>query len=397
MQINELEKSNLIFYKTIVGSTAYGTNTPLSDIDIKGFYWVDPAEYLSLNPPVYQEDGQISDENNDTTYYSLYKAFSLLKNANPNAIELLWMPEDCIQISNNSIMPILFENRKLFITKQAYHSHTRYAVDQIKKAKGKNKKVHNPQPVDMPKKEDFCWIIPFNRDILKSSSRMPCRPIPFKEMRFLDGRKVSNPDIRPIKENGYELAFHSDMDLSQFHVSSVEHSHNVYRLYYYGRFAKGVFRGDDMLVCESIPKDDEKRCVGLLIYNQDEYNKAVKDWHSYWDWMKHRNSDRWKSQEDKQIDYDVKNMSHCFRLIYSGMNILTDGEPIVRCEGELLSLLKDIRNEKYTYEELMAKLAILEKDMTKAFELCTLPEQSDSNKLDVIYKSLMDAGNLFYN
>lgn len=393
MNIDELKNSGLIFYETIVGSTAYGTNTPKSDIDIKGFYWVDSSEYLSLNPPVYQDDGQISDNNNDTTYYSLYKAFSLLKNANPNAIELLWMPEDCMQISNDSIMPILFENRKLFITKQAYYSHTKYAVDQIKKATGKNKKVHNPQPVDIPKKEDFCWVIPFNLDILKCPHRMPCRPISLKEIRFRDDRKRISPNIVDMRTRDYS----SDMDLSQFHVSSVEHSHNVYRLYYYAEKAKGVFRGDDMLVCESIPKDEEHKCVGLLIYNQDEYNKSVKEWHSYWDWMKYRNSDRWKSQEDKEIDYDVKNMQHCVRLIYSGMNILTNGEPIVRCEGELLSLLKDIRNEKFTYEELMSKLSILEQDMARALELCNLPQQSDFDKVDKLYRHLMELGSKVYN
>lgn len=396
MNIEQLKNEGLIFYETIVGSHAYNTCNLKSDIDIKGFYWVDPSEYLSLNPPVYQEDGQISDDNNDTTYYSLHKAFSLLKNANPNAIELLWMPEDCIQISNDAIMPILFENRKLFITKQAYYSHTKYAVDQIKKATGKNKKVHNPQPVEIPKKEDFCWIIPFDRDILKCPHRMPCRPISLKEIRCNDHRKTTNWDLAELRPNGTH-DFTSGMDLSDFHISSVEHSHNVYRLYYYAEKAKGVFRGDDMLVCESIPKDEEHKCVGLLIYNQDEYNKSVKEWHSYWDWVKHRNSDRWKSQENKDMDYDCKNMQHCVRLIYSGMNILTDGEPIVRCEGELLSLLKDIRNEKFTYEELMAKLAILEKDMEKALELCNLPEQSDFNKVDKLYRHLMEVGSKVYN
>ena len=127
LKIGELKDSGLIFYETIVGSHAYGLNTPESDIDVKGFYWVPPEAYLGLNPPVTQKDGQISDDNNDNTYYSLYKAFELLKTANPNMIELLWMPAEVLQISHPAIMGPMLENRRLFITKQAYFSHAEYA------------------------------------------------------------------------------------------------------------------------------------------------------------------------------------------------------------------------------------------------------------------------------
>jgi len=394
MDIEDLKKSGLIFYETIVGSRAYGLHNENSDIDVKGFYWVPPEAYLGLNPPVTQKDGHISDDKNDNTYYSLYKAFELLKTANPNMIELLWMPADVIQLRHSEIMDILLENRRLFITKQAYCSHAEYARNQIKKARGKNKKVHNPEPETMPVKEDFCRVILLNN----------------LDLQYMQEDNMAAEDYEkyPSEENGWTVnglypfrpvpLKETDIDLSQYHVASLEHVPNAFRLYDYSLGnPKGVFRGNDTLVPESIPKEDEwGNIVGLLIYDKSEYDKAVKDWHSYWDWKKNRNIHRWTSQENKEIDYDVKNMQHCFRLLYSGLNILTDGEPIVRCEGELLRFLKDIRNEKFTYDKLMERLSVLEKKTEDAFKRCNLPENYDHEKLDKLYRQIMEAGRKVY-
>ena len=391
MNIDELKASGLIFYETIVGSIAYGTNTPESDIDTKGFYWIDPAEYLGLNPPVTQKHGQISDERNDNTYYSLFKAFELLKTANPNMIELLWMPSDCIRFSHPAIMPILFENRHNFITKQAYFSHAEYARNQIKKAKGKNKKVHNPQPEKRPVKEDFCRVI-----LLENLDEPILRMIS-DETRLASNRQMPNEKngwtykglypFRPVPLKD------TIIDLSKYHVASLEHAPNVYRLYYYGDGAKGVFRGDDMLVAESIPKEDEwKYIVGLLLYDQNEYEKAIRDWNSYWDWMKNRNEARWIDQEKGLLTYDAKNMCHCMRLMMASENILTIGEPTVRFEGEQLDFLMKIRRGEFEYEELMEKVDELDKRLRALYDVSKLPQEANMTALDKLYRHLMEVG-----
>jgi len=97
------------------------------------------------------------------------------------------------------------------------------------------------------------------------------------------------------------------LDLSKCHVAALEHIENAYRLYDYGDDARGVFRGDDMLVCESIPIYDEWiKFIGILIYNKCEYDREVKDWNAYWDWVKNRNEARWVDQEKGSLDYDQK-------------------------------------------------------------------------------------------
>ena len=381
MNLEQLEESGLIFYRTIVGSYAYGTNTPSSDTDIKGFYWVDPEEYLSLNPPVTQKDGQISDERNDTTFYSLYKAFTLLATANPNMIELLWMPEECMIFRDNRLMDLLLEDRDLFISKQAYFSHAEYARKQIKKARGSNKKVHNPQPKERPVKEDFCRVILLQELMLGLEQR------PLSWTILVNGIGQEKFPFRPIpiKE--------TNIDLSKHHVASLEHSSNMFRLYHYGERAKGVFRGDDMLVCESIPKEDEwQKIVGLLEYDKNEYDKAVKVWKSYWDWMKFRNSSRWIDQEKGVLNYDAKNMCHCMRLMMASENILTTGEPTVRFEGEKLEYLMRIRNAELAYEELMERVDELDIRLKDLYLKSGLPEQSNPVKLNKLYRKIMEVG-----
>jgi len=74
-----------------------------------------------------------------------------------------------------------------------------------------------------------------------------------------------------------------------------------------------------------------------MIYNDNEYQKAMIDWKNYWTWIKERNPNRWIAQEKGEINYDTKNMQHCIRLLLSTKNILTKGEPIVRFEGDTLA------------------------------------------------------------
>lgn len=364
MNVKLLEESGKIIFKHTAGSHMYGTNVSTSDIDTRGVFIESKDNLLSLYEPVQE----VSDDSQDIKYYELKKFITLLNTANPTVIEMLWVPDDCVHIKT-PIMDKLIENRNLFITAKAYHSHSGYAFAQIKRAQGKNKKVNNPQPIERPKREDFCWIIPqfsMDKSLLSSMNiKTPCRPIP-----------VSNCQ---------------SMDLTHMHCSALEHVPNTYRLYYYGDEAKGVFRGDDMLVCESIPLEDElNHFVGILIYNQNEYDKAVNDWKSYHDWLKNRNDARWIDQENGKLNYDQKNMLHTFRLLYSGKNILTKGEPIVRFDGEQLEYLMDIRAGKFTYEALMEEVEGEMAIMEDLFKNTKLPYGVDHKKVDKLYRELME-------
>ena len=122
-----------------VGSHAYGLATPQSDEDVKGVFVLPTEFYLCSEAP----EEQMSDEKNDHCYYSLKRFCELVSAANPYFIELLFMPKDCQLFVSPLFQPIL-DAREMFITKQAATSHLGYAEMQIKRAKGKNKRVNQP-------------------------------------------------------------------------------------------------------------------------------------------------------------------------------------------------------------------------------------------------------------
>jgi predicted nucleotidyltransferase len=361
MNIQELKSSDRIIFEAVGGSHAYGIATPNSDLDIRGVFKNPQFEYMGLEIP----SDQITDKKHDVVYYSLKRFFELLMLANPNIIEFLFMPEDCIKITS-SIMQKLIANRNLFISKKTYYTHSGYAFAQIKKAKGQYKMVNNPCSIDPPKKEDFCWAIldKHVHTLLNRNKLYPCqyRPVPIQTC--------------------------SSLDLTKCHVAALEHVPNTFRLYAYGDQAKGVFRGNGMLVCESIPLEDETKCIGLLIYNQNEYEKAQVEHKKYWEWVNTRNESRWIDQEQGKLDFDQKNMCHCMRLLYSGENILLHGEPIVRFTGDKLQYLMDIRYGKVQYDSIMKEVEIKMKQLEDLYETSLIPYSVDRDKIDSLYKEV---------
>jgi predicted nucleotidyltransferase len=350
----ELE-DNIIF-EAISGSHAYGTANEFSDIDIRGIFALPQSEFLGLRHPT----KQFSDDKNDVIHYELRRFFELICESSPNMLEMLWMPEDCIRICK-SAMDYILQHKSLFLSKKAFYTFSGYAYSQIKRAKGQNKWINNPQPETSPNKEDFCWII--DADLFLDGNP-PCRPTPLRETSF---------------------------NLSLYHAAKLEHVENSYRIYFYDKDAKGVFR-DGQLVCESIPVDDESlRFDGILIYNKPAYEAAMRDWKNYWEWRENRNEARYRSQEAGETDYDCKNIMHCMRLLWSGENILVNGEPIVRFEGEKLQVLKDIRNGKYKYDEVMQMVEGKMEDLNMVLEKSTLPKAINMKSLEKLYFEVRDS------
>lgn len=343
-KLNSSNHPNVIF-RGIGGSRSYGTHNKQSDLDIRGIFIEERNSYLSLA----ERQNQYADERGDICYYSLRRFFELASASNPNILEILFLPDDCI-LRHTYYSKILYENRMLFISKIAASSYLDYALAQVKKAKGKNKKVHNPCPEEAPVPEKFCWFLPSD-----------------------SGRSI------PISD--------SSCDLSSCRVASVGHLHGLYRLYDYKKKGRGVFR-NEMIVCDSIPVEDEKKYFcGFLIFNQDAFERAKIEHRQYWEWRKNRNDSRWKTQENCEIDYDAKNMMHTFRLLDSGRNILEKGEPLVRFSGEKLQFLLDVKRGLYTYEELLARIDSLADKLAELRKRTSLPEHPD---MDIINKLLLD-------
>jgi uncharacterized protein len=347
-----------VLFECVAGSRAYGTNTPHSDEDVRGIFAVPAEAYLDLVRPV----DQIADERGNVVFYSLRRVVELLTQANPNVLELLFMPPECVARSSPE-MATLVAHRHLFISKRCLQTHSGYAVAQIRKARGQNKWVNNPKPRPAPVKEEYCYIIPW-RCGDAGSPAAPSRPVPLQEVGWA---------------------------LDEYHAARVEHTRDVYRLYHYGRDARGVFRGS-MLVCESIPKDDElTHFAGFLIYNELAWKQALVEHQNYWAWRRDRNDARWQQQERGELDFDAKNMMHTVRLLLSGRSILKSGLPMVRFVGEELALLRSIREGQRSFEEIMQIATGLLDDCERLAAVADLPEECDANAADALLRDLTAA------
>jgi predicted nucleotidyltransferase len=342
--IDELrsDHASAILFESVAGSRAYGTSTNTSDEDVRGIYAVRASAYLDLIRP----SDQVSDDRGDIVYYSLRRVVELLAQANPNILELLFMPADCVR-KMSPAMQMLIERRGQFISKQCADTHAGYAMSQIKRAKGQNKWVNNPKPRDPPRKEQFCHVIPWGGS---ADDAVPARPVPLNT-----------------------IGWH----LSEYHAARLEHASGTYRLYRYGQQAKGVFRGD-VIACESIPHQEElTRFAGLLLYNEAAWRQALVDHQNYWAWRRERNEARWQQQERGELDFDAKNMMHTVRLLLSGRSLMQVGQPIVRFEGEQLALLMSIREGKLSFEEIMSIAQEILADCERFKATADLPETCD--------------------
>ena len=120
-------------YKCLVGSRAYGTNFENSDFDYKGIYVQDIRDIVTFD---YKE--QI-DESKDITYYEIKRFLELAMKSNPTMLEMLFTEDFLIK---DKCLDILFENKHIFLTKKCKQTFVGYAISQIKKAKGLNKKMN---------------------------------------------------------------------------------------------------------------------------------------------------------------------------------------------------------------------------------------------------------------
>jgi predicted nucleotidyltransferase len=335
-----------VIFRGVWGSHAFGTATPESDLDTLGVYVLEMDSYLSLvESPV-----QVSDERNDNRFYSLRNFLELAANANPNILDMLYLPDDCV-LKTSPYWQMIQAKRNIFFTKKVCQTYCEYAMGQIKKARGCNKRIHNPQPEEPPTPENFCFVL------ATSPSGMPMRPVPLKE---------------------------AGISLERCHAAALENSSELYRLYDYGENADGVFR-NGMLVCESIPKVDEmKRFIGLMMFNKNAFEQAKSKHRQYWEWRRTRNEARWRSQETGLLDYDAKNLMHTFRLLYSALNIIEHGEPIVRFTGEKLQELREIREGRFSYDELVSKAEALSERLAVLRESTQLPETADLRQIDAL-------------
>ena len=117
------------------GSHAYGTETDISDLDIRGCALNSKSEILCG-----EDYEQVTDIPTDTTIYSFRKLILLLTDCNPNTIEILGLKhEHYLYLSE--IGRELLENRKIFLSKKAIKTFRGYATAQFRRLDNKTSRL----------------------------------------------------------------------------------------------------------------------------------------------------------------------------------------------------------------------------------------------------------------
>ena len=352
--IQDLRDRNLIIFESISGSHAYGTATPDSDTDIRGVFYQPLLDALK-----YGWVDQVSDEKNDVTFYELGRFMQLLAGNNPNIIELLAMPEDCV-IYRHPLWVILEYNKHDFLSKKVRWTFAGYAIDQIEKARGYNKKM-NWEESQMTRKTvlDFCYV-------LKDAGS-----VPFKSWLT----------VEPYKSLWLKSR---DYTQENFGLSAIDHGHDLYAMFYSKDPIWGIVSDEDkanQVQLFSIPKGQQE--VGYLYFNKDGYSSHCKKYQEYQTWLKERNPNRVKMNKAHGKNYDSKNMMHTYRLLLMAHE-LSKGELRVRRTQEEIEKLMKIRHGEYEYEDLLREAEAMKDGLEEAFAKSFLPDKPDVERVQEI-------------
>jgi predicted nucleotidyltransferase len=136
-------------FMTLAGSHMYGTNLPTSDIDKRGVCV--PPKNVVMGFAGRFEQQEFPGE--DTTVFSLQKFMELAAACNPNIIELLFAPEQSIQVAKPTWQR-LQKHRHEFLSAEAFHTFTGYARGQLKRIGTHRHWLLHP-PDHKPTREEF--------------------------------------------------------------------------------------------------------------------------------------------------------------------------------------------------------------------------------------------------
>lgn len=333
-------------FKGIIGSQAYGTNIPTSDIDYKGVYMQDIADLISFN---YREQYEVG---KDECYYEVRRFIQLLGTANPTVLEMLFLPADCI-VEKTKEFDVLYANRHKFLTKKCLNSFGGYAVAQIKKARGLDKKMNwEMNRVTRKGVMDFCYVI------------TPLGTRPLKDwLAYQKGNHCwqQNYGVSAINNaRDLYMIYPSDGELGYHGIVNLDETSNDLRL-------------------SSIPKEEMVR-GSVMTYNKDGYTRHCKDFREYSEWLEKRNTQRYVDTNEHGQKIDGKNLMHCRRLLDMAIEIANEGNVSVRRPNRE-ELLK-IRRGEVKLDEIIDKAEQDVKGLDCIYQESSLPEDVDQDFLN---------------
>lgn len=336
-----------------MGSQAYGTATPNSDIDIKGIYIQNIFDVASFK---YQQ--QIMPDK-DTTYYEVKRFLELAGSANPTILELMWMPDRCVQVKNPLFIKYIESNRDLFLTKECANSFCGYAYQQIVKAKGLDKKMN--------------W----EGDRIKRKL-----PIDFCKFLWLPDWKYKK-DIR--LSNKIDLITPAWFNQDFYALTKIDNTKQLYKFWYIKmpqqEWTRPLCNNDD-LIMTAIPENIDAKLLAIVQYDLDGFQAHCREYNQYQTWLKERNESRYVDVQNHGQKIDGKNLMHCYRLMDMAEEIVKEHKIIV--ERPNRQELLDIRYGKYDLQTLIDRAEEKIERIKELYENSDLPDRVDREKINEI-------------
>ncbi len=342
-----------VILKTLVGSHSYGTNVEGSDRDYKGIYVQDPKHMFR-----YGYVPQI-DVTKDEVYFELGRFIELCASNNPTVLELLYPPKECVQYADETYNKLV-SVRDQFLSKKCKYSFGGYAISQIKKAGGLDKKM-NWEKERMIRKDvlDFMWAYP-----IESTSTYVSDAVPLK--KYLLDHQLEQEHTGLVKVEHFRQSYLLFWDSQRWLKST-----NPRFCHITDHSFRGIIEEDSNEPrVSSVPTYMTPRA--LVYFNKDAYSIHCSEYKEYEEWLNKRNTQRYVDINEHGQKIDGKNLLHCVRLIDTAIEIAETGTINVRRPNK--DYLIEIRQGKHDLQSILSRC---EKDLIKideTFDKCNLPD-----------------------
>lgn len=366
MDNNELEKQNQLeniaskncILRVVAGSHAYGTNLPSSDWDERGIF-ADIKERIILP---FEKIEQVKFIKDDIVFYELTKYMTLLLEQNPNILEILWADEKDI-LEKSKMGDLLIEHRKDFLSKKITDSYVGYATSQLKRIKGHNKWINNPQPEREPQMIDFVSVV----------------------WNYSNNKHLNKHIDLNTQQIGLNLG-DSHIGLWSKENSFLRNNNLNLRNWFDNKGNPVAYKKEELYeILEHIGSPEQ-----IVKINRQAYMDHHDNWRNYWTWKKNRNDKR--SELEEKYGYDTKHAMHLIRLLRSGIDILEKG--VVPVKRDDAQYLLSIRSGHFTYEEIVKESERLNQKVQNLKSKTNLPEQQN---YDLAKKLMLKIYDFYWN
>lgn len=350
----------LSLMRCVSGSHAYGMDTPESDIDIRGVFVPDRVYLLGCTKHVEQVEAKP-----DTVMYALQKYMALCRNANPNILELLFVPDDCV-LETHPIYTALHDNREVFLSRKVRFTYSGYAISQLKRIRTHRRWLLDP-PQKPPVRQDF---------------GLP-------EGESLISREQVGAFYVTL---AHVLRDAAELVLQDLHREVLDILQSEMFPGWEGVIQRGGIPQEALPTVQKLTGASDN-FIQVLQHEQSFY-AAVNEWKRYNNWKRERNPVR--AALEAKYGFDVKHASHLVRLMLQGETLMRTGKLLVR-----LPNAEDVRRirsgiwldgQPVRYEAVEEFAQEAEQRMQALYESpdCPLAKIADANAIDELCMKLVE-------